>query len=123
MSHRSAAVYRRVFVESAPPARLLDELMARLVRDLGEAADAAQRNDPRARGAAAGHALAIVGELVAALDPRAAPELCQELSRLYDFALVEITQAGAHNDAAALRRIAAIFAELGSAFRTAAETP
>jgi flagellar protein FliS len=90
---RALRSYKAVSVESAPPRRLLDELMNRLLRDCSDARTAIKTGDIAGKGKHIGHALAIVGELVAALDHSVAPELCANLGSLYQFVIDRLSDA------------------------------
>jgi flagellar protein FliS len=93
MNARALRSYRTVSAESAPPGRLLDELFNRLLRDCASAREAITTGDIAAKGQHIGHALAIVGELVAALDVDAAPELCANLAALYQYVIDKLSDA------------------------------
>lgn len=116
----AANAYRRVHLESASPARLLDELFVRLLADLDEARRAIGAGDVAAKGVAVTHGLAILAELRAALDPEAAPELCQNLGRLYDFATERLTEANVRIQASPLIEARRVLAVLRDAFGQAA---
>jgi flagellar protein FliS len=120
MYARAARSYQNVFLESASPAKLLDELYERLLRDMRDAAAAIQVKNVAAKGEYISHALAIVGELAAALDHRLAPELCARLAGLYDFVAHRLTRANIHGDAKALAEAEPVIATLRDAFREAA---
>jgi flagellar biosynthetic protein FliS len=81
---RAAAAYQKVHMETSP-ARMLDGLLGRLLRDMDDARAAIERRDIKAKSQHVDHALRIISELVNALDFRQAPELCQQLSNLYGF--------------------------------------
>ena len=81
---RAAAAYQKVHMEPSP-ARILDGLLDRLLRDLEDARVAIEGRDIKGKSQHVDHALRIIGELVAALDFRQAPELCHQLSNLYGF--------------------------------------
>ena len=120
MYARAVRSYQKVHLESASPARLLDELYQRLLRDIGQADDAIRARDAAKKGEAIVHALAIVAELRAALDHRAAPELTAQLDALYDFASARLTRANLYWDAGALAEVAPVVITLRDAFREAA---
>jgi flagellar protein FliS len=90
---RALRSYKAVSVESAPPRRLLDELMNRLLRDCSDARTAIRTGDIAGKGQHIGHALAIVGELVVALDHEVAPDLCSNLGSLYQFVIDRLSDA------------------------------
>ena len=81
---RAAAAYQKVHMETSP-ARMLDGLLGRLLRDMEDARVAIEGRDIKGKSQHVDHALRIVGELVAALDYRQAPELCHRLSNLYGY--------------------------------------
>lgn len=122
MYAHAANAYRRVHLESASPARLLDELYVRLLADVDDARRAIGSGDVAAKGAAVGHALSILSELRAALDAETAPELCQNLTRLYDYAGERLTEANVRMQAAPLHEARRVLAVLRDAFSQAAGT-
>src|SRR5262245_39530606 len=112
MSQRALHTYKKVFLESASKPKILDELFNRLIRDLDDASAAIAVKDLKSKGVALSHALAIVGELSATLDDKAAPELTKNLARLYDFTAAEISKANAQIDATPLSGARQIFVQL-----------
>jgi flagellar protein FliS len=120
MSLRAANVYRRVYVESATPARVLDELLAGLHDDLVDARTRIAARDVGGKGKRLGRALAILGELRAALDPQHAPDLVANLTRLYDWMIDQITVANVKMDGRPLIPVATIVADLRQSFQAAA---
>src|SRR5215475_5268687 len=102
---RAANAYRKVYVESAQPTRILDELYAGLVSDCRRGAEAIRAGDVAGKGAAVSRALAIVGELQAALDHDAAPDLCRNLTALYAFVRGRLRRANLKMDALAFEEI------------------
>jgi flagellar protein FliS len=48
-----------------------------------------------------------------------APELCQNLSRVYDFCMTRITYANRHNDAAAIEDVMRVMTPIREAFTIA----
>ena len=117
MHARAALAYKKVFVTSAPPTRILDELYVRLLADLEAAEAAILAGDVRAKGTHTSRALAILAELTAALDPRAAPELAENLARLYAFASRRISEGSAKLEAAALAEARGVLTPIHEAFR------
>jgi flagellar protein FliS len=122
MSSRAANAYRRVYVESASPARVLDELLRGLHDDLVDARARIAAGDPAGKGKRLGRALAILGELRGALDAQVAPELCANLARLYDWMIDEINVASVKMDAQRLVAVATIVGDLRESFQTAARS-
>jgi len=90
MYARAASAYKKVSVESASPARVLDELFQRLRLDfrLAKEAMAAEQIAPRCN--ALSHALKLVNALEASLDRDVAPDLCEGLVNLYTFVCEQI---------------------------------
>ena len=121
MYARAARSYQNVFLESASPAKLLDELYERLLRDIRDAAQAMMSGDVVKKGECISHALAIVTELAGALDHHKAPELCARLFGLYDFVTHRLTKANIHNDPKWLTEAQPVIVTLRDAFREAAK--
>ena len=120
MYARAVRSYQKVHLESASPARLLDELYERLLRDLAGAAEAIGARDAAKKGETINHALAIVNELRRALDHRAAPELTAQLEGLYGFMVARLTRANVAWDGTALAEVPPLVVTLRDAFRAAA---
>jgi flagellar protein FliS len=113
---RALRSYKAVSVESAPPRRLLDELMNRLLRDCVDARASIQAGDLAGKGKHISHALAIVGELVAALDHSVAPELCNNLASLYQFVIDRLSDANVRKVEAPLHEAEKVVTTLREAF-------
>ncbi len=120
MTSRAANAYRKVYVESAQPARILDELYAGLIADCRRGAEHIRAGDAAGKGVAISRALAILGELQAALDHGAAPELCRNLAALYVFVRGRLRRANLQMDAQALEDIERVIAPLREGFQRAA---
>ena len=119
--HSSAAkAYRRVDAESAPKPQLLDLLYGRLLVDIDTARTAIVGRDIKGKAAAIDHAIQIVTELQCALDHAAAPDLCANLSSLYDYMMSKMTHASAFLEVKHLDEVAAIATQLRQAFADAA---
>jgi flagellar protein FliS len=119
MSARAANAYRRVFVESAQPTRILDELYGALLSDCRRGIDAIKAGDFAAKGVVIRRALDITGELMAALDHGAAPDLCRNLAALYLFVRGRLKQANLKMDVRALEEVERVLAPLRAAFAQA----
>ena len=119
MLARAAQAYRRVDLESAPKTRILERLFDRCLLDIAAARAAIAVRDIPAKAAALDHAHQIVGQLKAALAVDAAPELCANLAALYDFVIVQLTQANATLTTPPLDQATRVMTELGEAFRQA----
>jgi len=119
MLARAANAYRRVDLESAPKTQIVERLFARFLIDLIDAKAAIVSRDIKAKAAAIDHALRIVIELKASLDPSAAPELCANLAALYDFVITKLGEANATLAVPPLDQATRVMTELGDAFRGA----
>ncbi|NOY92526.1 MAG: flagellar export chaperone FliS [Deltaproteobacteria bacterium] len=113
--------YRSARTQTASPVRVLVQLYDGALRFLQEAKSAIPEKDMAKKGVAISKAYAIVAELGATLDSDKAPELCEQLSGLYDFALHEITQANISNDAARLDGPISVLSELRDAWAQIAD--
>lgn len=116
----AVAQYQTARVETASPVQLVVDLYRGAIRFMrqGQAFDAA--GSPGERGRVLGRAHAIVSELQATLDHDQAPDLCEELDRLYDFVLHQITEASVKNDGAHLGPAIDVMEQLESAWSTLA---
>lgn len=116
---RSVNAYRRAHVESAPPSRLLDEMYTYLEGDLRAATECIEKKDIAGKARACDRALAILGDLEAALDHNAAPELCQNLASLYRFSSDRILDASLRLDPKPIAEAQKVLAPVIDAFRIA----
>lgn len=116
---RGINAYRRAHVESAPPARLLEELFSYLDSDLRTAAECIAAKDIAGKARACDRALAILSDLEAALDHNAAPELCQNLASLYRFSSDRVLDASMRLDPKPLAEAQKVLAPVIDAFRVA----
>lgn len=119
----AVAQYRSAGVETASPVQLLVKLYDGALRFLAQADDAIKAGDFPARGRALTRAHAIVSELQSTLDSRHAPELCQELDRLYEFVLHRITQCAVSGNAKDLESPVSVLTELRGAWAELAKAP
>ena len=111
--------YKAVQIQTANPGELLVALYDGLFRFLlvAKHSMAAKKRGPA--GEALSRAHAIVSELYAGLDRPKYPELCDNLSRLYDFCLSRITQANLKNDPAAIDDVMRVLTPVREAFTEA----
>ncbi len=123
MNARAIRSYRIVSVESAPPRQLLEELLRRAIADCERARERILAGDDRGKGEQIGHAIAIVGELIAALDHGAAPELAARLAALYDFVIARLGHANVTRDPVAAGQAAGVLRTLAAGFAHVAGTP
>jgi len=119
MLARAANAYRRVDLESAPKTQILERLFDRCLADIAAARQAIEERDVKAKAQALDHALQIVVELKASLDPSAAQVLCENLAALYDFVTERLVSASLTLTLPPLDQATRVMRELGDAFRAA----
>ena len=107
VTSRSASAYQRVSVETAvsqaSPHQLVNLLMEGLLRHVGVARAAMQRGDVAVKGKNITAAVRILDEgLKPALDLTKGGDLAANLSGLYGYCLLRLTEANLRNDDAAL---------------------
>lgn len=119
MNSRAARAYKRVSIESASPARILDEIYARLQRDMADACRAIEQGDAAKKGMALGHALRIVAELSATLDHDKAPAVCANLASLYEFVEIRLASANVSMRTEPIREAARVVDLLRQTFQEA----
>jgi flagellar protein FliS len=120
MYARAARSYQKTYLESASPARLIDEMYQRLLRDIETARQGIADKNPKLRGEAISHGIEIVGAMHVALDRKLAPELCARLGGLYVFITKRLSRANAYNDTKALDDAVKIVTSLRESFQEAA---
>lgn len=113
--------YRSAATQTASPVRVLVQLYDGAIRFLEEAKAGIEAGEVAKKGVAISKAHAIISELIATLDTDKAPELCNQLSGLYEFALHEITQANIHNEASRLDGPISVLGELRAAYAQIAD--
>ncbi len=119
VSQRQAGAYKQVHlatgVSGATPHGLIAMLFDGLMGAIAEARGAMRSRDVPAKGKAIGRALGIVGEgLSGALDLEAGGSLAADLSGLYGYITLRLTQANLNNDEAALDECARLIEPLRS---------
>jgi flagellar protein FliS len=119
MLARAANAYRRADLESAPKTQIVERLFDRFLADLDTARAGIAAKDVKKKAAALDHALEIVIELKASLDFTAAPDLCANLSALYDHVTERVVNSSFTFTAAPLDQATRVMSELGEAFRGA----
>ncbi len=120
-SNALAGVYRTVGVETgvngASPHRLVAMLFEGFGDAVNQARSAMQRREIEGKCIAIGRAVRIVDEgLRANLDIAAGGALAQNLSALYAYIALRLTQANLHNDPAALDECASLIDPVRSAW-------
>lgn len=113
VSSRAAASYRAVGVESvvhgASPHQLIVLLFDGVLRSIGRAKEAMQRRDIATKAREITQALDIIQEgLIGHLDMQRGGEIAANLLRLYEHAMVRLTQANLRNDVQALDEVTEI---------------
>jgi flagellar protein FliS len=118
MTENAAARYQQVQLRTSNPGEILIALFDGLFKFLLLAKHhmAAGRRGPT--GEAISRAFAIVSELYCSLDHSKAPELCSNLSSLYDFALDRLTKANLKRDPAHLDEVIRVLTPIREAFTT-----
>ncbi|HJL16800.1 MAG TPA: flagellar export chaperone FliS [Sandaracinaceae bacterium LLY-WYZ-13_1] len=94
----AVAQYQTARTQTASPVQIVVDLYRGAVRFMRQAQAFEDQGDAAGRGRALSKAHAIVSELQATLDHEQAPELCEELDRLYDFVLHRITETNVQAD-------------------------
>lgn len=114
-----AQKYRAVEASTSSPGKLLVLLYEGLLRFLGEAKEATERGDRARAGERISRALDILGELLGTLDAEQAPELCENLSALYVFAMNQLVEANLQRDAAKIEQVRGLLVPLRDAWKIA----
>ncbi len=113
-----AASYQAVQIRTDDPGEALVALYDGLFRFLN-VARYGLRNGQRGRaGEALSKAHAIVSEFYLALDHKQAPELCANLSGVYNFCLDRLTRANIKSDANAVDEVVRVLQPIRDAFTT-----
>jgi flagellar protein FliS len=123
MIESTIARYQNVKVTTSNPGDLLVALLDGLFKFLHIARHNLANGGDRAKaGQAMSKAHAIISEFMASLAHEHAPELCQNLSRVYDFCLTRITYANRHNDPKAIEEVMRVMTPIREAFTIAVRT-
>jgi len=120
MYARATRSYQKTYLESASPARLIDEMYRRLLLDIETARQGIIEKDARKRGEAISHGMEIVGAMHLALDRKLAPKLCAELGSLYIFINKRLSHANIYNNVKGLDEAVKIVVKLRDSFQEAA---
>ena len=120
-SQQFAGAYRQVGVQtmvaSASPHGLVSLLFDGFMAAVHRAKGALRKQDVEAKGLAIGQAVRIVDEgLKSALDLKDGGKLATDLSDLYSYVCMRLTQANLRNDEAALDECAALLTPLRDAW-------
>ncbi|MDP8224540.1 MAG: flagellar export chaperone FliS [Candidatus Lernaella stagnicola] len=117
------ASYRTTNVSTANRLKLLIMLYEGAIRFCSQAQQAMHNKDLAAKGQAISKSLAIINELRSTLDHSQAPELSQNLERLYDFINDRLIKANIGNDIGALMEAMKVIKILYSAWTDLAKKP
>ncbi len=122
ISARSANAYRRQSIESdistASPHRLVEMLFEGAVVNIGAAQFALERGDVKGKGQSLVRAIRIIEEgLKSNLNLEQGGELAANLDRIYDYAILRLTQANIHNDGAALEEISKLLSVVADGWK------
>lgn len=113
------ARYGAVAVTTCSPGQLLVMLYDGLFRFLGEARVAMEKKDRARAGERIGRAHAILEQLLMALDPTHAPELCANLARLYPYCMERVIEANIRQDVAMLTEVMRVLEPIREAWKIA----
>ena len=122
MSQSNLDQYKTVQIQTSNPGELLIALFDGLFRFLLVAKHSMMQKKRAQAGEALSRAHAIVSELLTGLDRPHYPELCDNLSRVYEFCLSRITRANLKNDPAMVDEIMRVLTPIREAFGEAVKT-
>jgi flagellar protein FliS len=105
MTHRGIETYRRVTAETRSPIELVVMLYDGALRFIGEAREAADRNDIAGRTRAVSRALAIIMELQNTLRLEEGGDVARELDRLYSYMTSRLLDSNVKRDRKALDEV------------------
>ena len=112
--------YRSTQVTTCTPGQLLVLLYDGLFRFLSEAKAAMEAGDRARAGERIDRAYAILEELAGALQPSAAPTLCENLQAIYVFCMGRVVEANLKRESALVDDVLRVLTPLRDAWRTAA---
>lgn len=118
---KSLSRYRNIQLDNASPGEILLALYDGMIRSVAEAEAAIVARDLKKRNVAVNRVIAILAELRGALDASLAPELCQNLDRLYRYLSQRVLLASQQLDPAVLTEVNGLLAELRRTWRQAVE--
>ncbi|MFO0635122.1 MAG: flagellar export chaperone FliS [Nannocystaceae bacterium] len=116
MSLAAARKYKTTQIESASPGQILLALYDGCSRFCRAAQAQILAGDTAGKGVSISKACAILGELRGTLDHKVAPELCDQLDRLYLFFQEQLSLANIRMDAAAVTPVIKMLGELREAW-------
>ena len=117
--------YKKNKVLLSDPGEILLALYDGAIKFCKQARIAIETNNPSQKGQKIGSVMAILTELSATLDHDRAPELCENLARLYDYLIDRLQEASSEMDVAPLDEVTVHLEKLrqtwGEAVRVAAQ--
>lgn len=126
VNSRAASAYSSVAVDArvkvATPHELITMLYDGLLDSLAGAQGAMRRNDTAAKGKAINKCILLLGEgLKGGLSPEGG-ELTSNLSNLYDYCIVRLTQANAGKDEAAIEEVRSLIVTVADGWKSISNT-
>lgn len=123
---QATAQYKRINnesgIESASPHRLIQMLMTGAVDRMVQAKSAMERGETASKGLLLGKATTILSGLQSSLDRQQAPELVDNLERLYDYMQRRLLEANVKNDPALVDEVADLMRTVKSAWDEIGQT-
>ena len=113
-AHRNP--YASSQVHSASPEQILVMLYDAVIRDIKDATTAIEVGDRARKARSLDHAVKVVTELANSLRPEKAPEIAENLSRLYDFMIDRMIFANTSNSVGDLPMVETLLRDLRSAW-------
>ena len=123
MLQSSAQRYQSVQINTSTPGEVLLAVYDGLFKFLLRARHGFETGRRGEAGEAVSRAHAILSELMLALDPRHAPELCVNLTALYDFAMARLLEANRQQDASGIADVIRVLTPVREAFVIAVRGP
>jgi flagellar protein FliS len=121
MFQQAVEVYRNVAVETAHPLKLVIMAYQGAVAALDRAISALEQRDYRRKSEEIQKAVALVSELLAALDVERGGQIAKAFSSLYAYFLKRLLEADVHKDMKALKEVRSHLAQLQEAWEELCE--
>ena len=103
-------------VQAATPQQLIRMLLQRLLTNLHQAREELERGSVQRKGELIGKSVSIIDCLRASLDLESGAEVAENLERLYDFMLRELTAANLHNQVQGINSVIVVVEEIKGAW-------
>ena len=116
-----ASVYERYEEQTEPKINLVIRAYNKIVDLLEEAAESIEKKDFENKANSISRAIDIITELMAALDFEQGKQIAVGLQNIYTFSLTQLMSCDMKNDARTLRKIAAIYKDLNTAWKEVAK--